>query len=263
MEEMKSKKSAWWSKIPERVWVLISLVVAIIFWLVVSRIWPTIFASPAKVLDAIIDKGFNSGILWEHILASLSRVLTGFGIAFVVSIPIAFLMAWYDPFRLVVEPWIQFIRNIPPLAYVFLIVAALGIGANAKITVIFIAAFLVMVVTIYQGVKGVDMTLIKAARVLGAKQSDIFFKITIPATTPFILVAARLGLSTSLTTLMASEIVGGDRGLGMMIQKASGYYQMDIVLTGIIILGIIGICFEKIVRFLERRFTGWQETIQQ
>lgn len=151
----------------------------------------------------------------------------------------------------------------PPLAYVFLIIAALGVGQVAKITVIFIAAFLVMVITIYQGVKGVDTTLIKAARVLGAKQTDIFFKITIPASTPFILVAARLGLSTSLTTLMASEIVGGDKGIGMMIQRASGYYQMDVVLMGIILLGIIGIIFEKIVKFLERRFTGWQETIQQ
>ena len=211
---------------------------------------------------AFIERA-QSGLLWEHVWASVSRVLTGFGIAFVVSIPVAFLMAWYDPFRHVVEPWIQFIRNIPPLAYVFLIIAALGIGQTSKITVIFIAAFLVMVITIYQGVKGVDVTLIKAARVLGATQKDIFFKVTIPASTPFILVAARLGLSTSLTTLMASEIVGGDKGIGMMIQQASGYYQMDVVLLGIIMLGIIGICFEKIVRFLERRFTGWQETIQQ
>ena len=130
-------------------------------------------------------------------------------------------MAWYDPFRHVVEPWIQFIRNIPPLAYVFLIIAALGVGQVSKVTVIFIAAFLVMVITIYQGVKGVDTTLIKAARVLGAKQKDIFFKITIPASTPFILVAARLGLSTSMTTLMASEIVGGDKGIGMMISTTS------------------------------------------
>ena len=170
-------------------------------------------------------------------------------------------MAWYEPFQKIVEPWIQFVRNIPPLAYVFLITAALGVGNMGKVTVIVIASFLVQVVTVYQGVKSVDVTLIKAARVLGARQSDIFFKVTIPAATPYILVAARLGLSTSLTTLMASEIVGGDRGLGM-IQKASGYYQMDIVLLGIIVLGVIGIAFEKIVRGLERRFTGWQETIQ-
>lgn len=83
-------------------------------------------------------------------------------------------MAWYDPFRHVVEPWIQFIRNIPPLAYVFLIIAALGVGQVSKVTVIFIAAFLVMVITIYQGVKGVDTTLIKAARVLGCQAEGYF-----------------------------------------------------------------------------------------
>ena len=231
---MRLKKSSFWSKIPNWVWVLISLAVAIAIWLFAAYTWPLVFATPKAVVDAFISKA-ASGVLWGHVWASLSRVLSGFAIAFVVSIPVAFLMAWYDPFRHVVEPWIQFIRNIPPLAYVFLIIAALGVGQVSKVTVIFIAAFLVMV----------------------------FFKITIPASTPFILVAARLGLSTSMTTLMASEIVGGDKGIGMMIQQANGYYQMDVMLMGIILLGIIGICFEKIVKFLERRFTGWQETIQQ
>ncbi|WP_085830942.1 ABC transporter permease [Collinsella vaginalis] len=251
-----------WSRVPSGVWVLISAACAIALWLAASAQLPAVFAPPQAVWEALISKA-ESGILLQHVWASLSRVLIGFGLAFVASIPVAFLMAWYDPFRHVVEPWIQFIRNIPPLAYVFLLIAWLGIGQQSKIAVIFIAAFLVMVVTIFQGVKGVDMTLIKAARVLGARQRDIFFKVTIPASTPFILVAARLGLSTSLTTLMASEIVGGDRGIGMMIQQASGYYEMDVVLLGIIMLGVIGICFEKIVRYLERRFTGWQETVQQ
>ncbi|WP_019133394.1 ABC transporter permease [Kallipyga massiliensis] len=258
---MKKSKSLW-SKVPNTVWVFGSIAVAIIIWLVASQKWPIVFASPEQVWAAFLDKGVHSGILWEHVWASLSRVLSGFFIAFVLAIPVAFCMAWYEPFQHIVEPWIQFIRNIPPLAYVFLITAALGIGNAGKITVIVIASFLVQVVTVYQGVRSVDVTLIKAARVLGAKQRDIFFKVTIPASTPYILVAARLGLSTSLTTLMASEIVGGDRGLGMMIQKASGYYQMDVVLLGIIILGIIGIAFEKIVKLLERRFTGWQETVQ-
>ena len=201
---MRLKKSSFWSKIPNWVWVLISLAVAIAIWLFAAYTWPLVFATPKAVVDAFISKA-ASGVLWGHVWASLSRVLSGFAIAFVVSIPVAFLMAWYDPFRHVVEPWIQFIRNIPPLAYVFLIIAALGVGQVSKVTVIFIAAFLVMVITIYQGVKGVDTTLIKAARVLGSKQKDIFFKITIPASTPFILVAARLGLSLIAAGHYATE----------------------------------------------------------
>ena len=108
-----------------------------------------------------------------------------------------------------------------------------------------------------------DTTLIKRPVYWAPSRRTFSSKLPIPASTPFILVAARLGLSTSMTTLMASEIVGGDKGIGMMIQQANGYYQMDVMLMGIILLGIIGICFEKIVKFLERRFTGWQETIQQ
>jgi NitT/TauT family transport system permease protein len=259
---MKRNRKSFWDRIPNWVWLLISVGVGFAVWLIAAKTWPITFATPAQVWKAFLEKA-GSGVLAGHVWASVSRVLAGFGIAFLVSIPVAFLMAWYDPFRHVVEPWIQFIRNIPPLAYVFLLVAFLGVGQASKITVIFIASFLVMVITIYQGVKGVDLTLIKAAWVLGATQKDVFFKVVVPASTPFILVAARLGLSTALTTLMASEIIGGDKGIGMMIQKASGYYQMDVVLLGIIILGIIGICFEKIVKFLERRFTGWQETIQR
>lgn len=257
-----TEKVKRWDRIPGGAWLFLSVAAAFALWLFAAHSWPIVFAGPGDVARAFAAKGLESGILWEHIAGSLSRVLTGFGIAFVLAIPTAFLMVWYEAFERIIEPWIQFVRNIPPLAYVFLITAALGVGNVGKVTVIVIASFLVQVVTVYQGVKGVDLTLIKAARVLGATQRDIFFKVTIPAATPYILVAARLGLSTSLTTLMASEIVGGDRGLGMMIQKASGYYQMDVVLLGIILLGLIGIAFEKIVKTLERRFTGWQETVQ-
>jgi len=135
------------------------------------------------------------------------------------------------------------------------------VGESAKIIVIFIASFLVMVITIYQGVRNVDPTLVKAARVLGSNQRSIFMKVVIPASTPFIFTAARLGLAASLTTLIAAELTGTSVGLGMMIQRASGYYDMATVLLGILIVGVIGIVLEKIVKLLERKLTGWQETI--
>lgn len=169
-------------------------------------------------------------------------------------------MGWYGPVRNLFAPWVQFIRNIPPLAYIPLVILGAGVGEKAKIIVIVIASFLVSVVTIYQGVCNVDVTLIKAARVLGASSKDIFLTVVIPASTPFILVAARLGLSSSLTTLIAAELTGASRGLGMMIQKAQSYYDRETMLLGILIIGVIGIIFERIVYFLERRLTGWQET---
>lgn len=258
------KKKGLLSKIPNTVWMLISIIAAFILWTIIAstEAGSVVFAPPWEVGQKFV-KALSDGSLWQHTSISLFRVLVGFGIGFVVSIPIAFLMGWYTPFRNLVSPWIQFVRNIPPLAYIPLIIVGAGVGEQAKIIVIFIASFLVLVVTIYQGVLNVDVTLIKAARVLGATDRDLFFKVIIPASTPYILTGARLGLSASLTTLVAAELTGASRGLGMMIQKASGWYDMATVLMGILVIGVIGILFEKIVRLLERRLTGWQETISQ
>lgn len=265
---MKSiKKKTGFSKfiasIPGWVWLLISILAALLLWVAVASTsaGSVVFAKPWEVFLKLIAK-LQDGSLWPHISISLFRVIGGFSLGFIVSIPVAFLMGWYAPFRNLISPWIQFVRNIPPLAYIPLIIVGAGVSEKAKIIVIFIASFLVLVVTIYQGVCNVDATLIKAARVLGANDADIFFKVVIPASTPFILVGARLGLSASLTTLVAAELTGASKGLGMMIQKAAGYYDMATVLLGIIVIGIIGIAMEKLVRFLERRLTGWQETVQ-
>lgn len=257
-----SKKKGAPARIPGRVWMVISVIAALTLWIVIASTpaGGVIFAEPWEVFAKLAVK-VKDGTLWPHIGISLFRVIAGFLLGFTASIPVAFLMGWYEPFRNLVSPWIQFVRNIPPLAYIPLIITGAGVGEKAKIIVIFIASFLVLVVTIYQGVCNVDATLIKAARVLGASDRDIFFKVVIPASTPFILVGARLGLSASLTTLIAAELTGASKGLGVMIQKAQGYYDMATVLMGILIIGVIGIGMEQLVRFLERRLTGWQETV--
>lgn len=258
-----NKKKKTSITLPHYMWLSLSMVLAFILWFVISSSegGSVMFAKPWEVLQALIKKGGN-GTLWTHISMTLFRVISGFSIAFVVSIPVAFLMAWYKPFRYLVEPWIQFIRNIPPLAYIPLVVLGAGVDERSKIIVIFIAAFLTLVVTIYQGVLNVDQTLIKAAKVLGANDRDIFFKIIIPASTPYILIGTRLGLSASLTTLIAAELTGASKGLGMMTQQASATFELDVLLLGIILIGVLGITFEKIVKTLERKLTGWQEKIQ-
>lgn len=260
---MKKNKQSTLAKVPHGFWVLISFVVGVLIWTLISisEAGGTIFATPVQVLEALYERVSN-GTIFPHLGYTLYRVLAGFGLAFLVSIPVAFLMAWYPVFRNLVEPWIQFIRNIPPLAYIPLVILGAGVGEKSKIIVIFIAAFLTLVVTIYQGVKNVNQTLVNAARVLGAKESTIFFKIIVPASTPFILVGARLGLSASLTTLIAAELTGASRGLGLMTRQAASTFVLNDMLLGIILIGILGLTFEKIVRFLEKRLTGWQETIQ-
>jgi NitT/TauT family transport system permease protein len=259
------KKQSAYSRIigsvPGKVWVLISLLLALCVLQLLSVLPSTaiVFSSPLKIVESFVGKA-KDGTIWLNIGMSLFRVLCGFLLGFVIAIPVAFLMSWYKIFRSLVEPWIQFIRNIPPLAYIPLVIAGVGVGESAKIVVIFIATFLVNVITIYQGVRDVDVTLIKAARVLGANDRDIFIKVIIPASIPFLLVGMRLGLSTALTTLIAAEMTGASSGLGMMITSAGEYYDMSTVLMGIIVIGIIGLSFEQLVKLLERKVTSWQET---
>ena len=247
-------------QIPNWGWLLISFLVAMALWFFLSvnpktaRSFPFLPAI-LQALATVIERG----ILATALLSSMLSVVAGFALGFVTAVPIAFLMAWYLPVRNILEPWIQFIRNIPPLAYVPLVVIAVGVGRKPQIIVIWLATFLIMTVTIYQGVRNVDETLLKAARVLGAKDKDLFIKVVFPATTPFILTAVRLGVSVALTTLIAAESTGASAGMGMRIRSFSNSFEVAPMLLYIILLGIIGITSEKIIKTLERKLTGWQE----
>lgn len=239
---------------------MISAAAAIIVWCMVSSIpdISSVIVSPVKVGRAFISN-LASGYLGIQIRDSLVRVVGGFVLGFFLSIPVAFLLGWYEKFRVIVEPWIQFLRTIPPIALIPIVIATFGIGTTAKVVIIFFSVFLTMVVTIYQGVKNVDATLIKAARVFDAGDLQIFLFVIVPAAIPYILTGVRLGLASALTTLVAAELTGAATGLGMMIQQAGMYFKMDVVLLGIIVIGIIGFIFDKVVLLLEKKLTSWQE----
>lgn len=247
-------------KTQSRLWLLLSVAVAIGFWTLLSvipktaRCFPNIIVTMKQIPVMIMR-----GVLWKDISSSLISVGAGYLLGFVIALPVAILMAWYKPVRNIVEPWIQFIRNIPPLAYVPLIVIAAGVGRKPQIIVITIATFLIMCVTIYQGIINIDETLLKAARVLGAKDRDIFVRVLAPASLPFILTAVRLGASVALTTLIAAESTGAFAGLGMRIRSLNNNFETEPMLLYIIIIGIIGITVEKLIKILERKLTGWQE----
>lgn len=258
---IKEKKEPFWSKIDNRVMVTISLLFGVLLWYLLSKI-PSIgviLVGPDKVFSAGIVE-IRSGRLLNNIGISLFRVMSGYILAFIVAVPVAFLMGWYSLIKSLIEPWIQFFRTIPPIALIPLVIVAMGIGEGAKTAIIFLCSFLVMVISIYQGVCNVDTTLIKAARVLGAKERNIFFDIVVPASFPYILVALRLGISTAMTTLVAAELTGASSGLGNMIQEAALYFQMDVILLGIFTIGILGFAFDKIILFAERKLTAWQDT---
>ena len=248
--------------ISDKVWLLISLITALALWYVLSigektgRSFPFI----QKVVAAV-GTMIKRGAFWKDIKSSLTCVFSGFGLGFATALPIAFLMAWYTPVQKIIEPWINFIRNIPALGYAPLIVIIFGVGQKPAIILIWICTFMTMSITIYQGIKNIDVTLIKAARVLGANDFDIFLKVICPATVPFIITAVRLGLSAALTTLLAAESTGAQAGIGMRIRSLANSFDSPPMLMYIIMLGIIGLILVKIVDIIERKLTAWQEKI--
>lgn len=247
-------------RIPKWAWLLISLLAALLLWtlLSINPVTARSFPNAIKTFSSVATM-INRGVFWQDIGSSLISTAAGFAFGFVLGVPIAFLMAWYRPVRYILEPWIQFVRNIPPLAYVPLVVIAAGIGRRPQIIVICLATFLTVCVTVFQGVINVDETLIKAARVLGANDSVLFVRVIFPATTPFIITALRLGISVALTTLIAAESTGAMAGLGMRIRSLSGNFETAPMLLYIIIIGVIGMLAEKILKYFERRLTSWQE----
>ena len=253
-----------------RLWLLLSLVVALVVLFLLSigkktgRSFPfLIVVDPSIHKYGSVVGGLQTMIkrdaLWSDLASSMICVACGFGLGFVTALPMAFLMAWYTPVRKIIEPWINFIRNIPALAYSPLIVILLGVGRKPAIVLIWICTFMTMCITIFHGIRNIDNTLVKAARVLGANDVDIFFRITLPATVPFILTAVRLGLCAGLTTLLAAESTGAQAGLGMRIMTLKGSFETDAMLGYIIIIGIIGTLLNLLVDIIEGRLTSWQE----
>ena len=254
------------NKTINRLWLLLSLTVALVVLYLLSigektaRSFPFLISIQGR--DSVLQ-GLKTMIerdaLWSDFASSMISVAMGFGLGFVTSLPMAFLMAWYTPVRKIIEPWINFIRNIPALAYAPLIVIMLGVGRAPSVVLIWICTFMTMCITIFHGIRNIDSTLVKAAKVLGANDVDIFFRITLPATVPFILTAVRLGLSAGLTTLLAAESTGARAGLGMRIRTLQGTFETNAMLGYIIIIGIIGTLLNIFVDFIERRLTSWQE----
>jgi NitT/TauT family transport system permease protein len=235
----------------------VSILVGIGLWWALATMGLKLPTPPEVVSQAATLIG--NGTLGKDVVASLTRVLAGFGLGTAVAVPIGFLMGWYGTVRGLLEPWIQFFRTIPPLAIIPLAIVLMGIGETPKIFVIFLAAFLACVISTFQGVVNVDRTLINAARVLGANDLTIFLRVVVPASTPFILVGMRVGLGSAWATLVAAELIAAQQGLGYRMQNAQLYYDLPTIFVGLISIGILGLVMDRLLLLTERKLTGWQE----
>lgn len=244
---------------------LLSICTVFGIWFIIGEfklVSPYFVPSIQSVLGAAITS-WNMGVLQRHITASLFRVLVGFSVGASLAIGVGLLMGWYRKIEAMIDPIYQFVRAIPPLAYVPLAIVWLGIGEEFKIFVIGFAAFCITLISVISGVKHTPEIYINAAKTLGAHNKAIFFKVVIPSATPYILSGIRIALAVSWGVMVAAEFVAATTGIGFMIIMSKNLLRTDLVILGIIIIGLLVLIMDRIIKMVETHATAWMESVKE
>ena len=198
------------------------------------------------------------GTLQWDVLSSLTRVVQGFVIAAVLGIVAGTLVARVTVIENLVEPVLDVLRPIPPLAFLPLLVLYLGIGEASKIGFIAYSAFFPVFTTTREGIKYVDPLLVRAAESLGASERDILRYVIIPAAMPSIMTGLRLSFALSFFVIVAAEFIAAERGLGFLINDAREFFRVDRMLLGAAAIGLLGYVFNQLFGRLERALVPWK-----
>jgi taurine transport system permease protein len=206
----------------------------------------------------IMSEGFRNFTLWEHLGYSLFRVVVGFLLGAAVGIPLGYAMGLSDWFRGWFDPIVEFMRPVPPLALIPLVIIWAGIGEAGKIILLFLAALWIMAIAARSGVSGVKISKVHAAYSLGASKWQIMRYVIIPNSLPEIFTGARVAMGVCWGTVVAAELVAAEQGAGMMIMTASKFQNTDIVIMGIMLIGVIGFGIDMLMRAAERFLVPWK-----
>ena len=240
---------------------ILSFVVIIALWTLASvtgAVDEIFLPNPAKVIQYYIS-AIQDGSLWENTRISLYRILLGFVIAVVLGIPVGILMGTFQKAEAVIRPLCEFIRYMPVPAFVPLIMVWVGIGENAKITVIFIGTFFQLVLMVADDALSVPDDLINAGYTLGTTTPMTIFKIIIPAMLPRLMETLRMMIGWAWTYLVSAELVVANSGLGYTILKSQRFLATDAIFGGIILIGILGLITDRIFAFLNKKLFPWAE----
>jgi NitT/TauT family transport system permease protein len=239
-------------------------------WILVVLLWwgiavsglinPSLVPTPPMVAKRFWQL-LTDGKLPIDILMSTQRVFFGVTLGIIVAVPVGFVLGWYRNVRMFIDPLLNFFRALPPIALIPLVIVYFGIGEPAKIIILFYASFFAGVIVMYEGIAQISPLYVRVSRTLGATDSEIFRKVIVPLTIPHMLTATRVALGVAWATLVASELIAAQQGLGALIQNASSFFQLDIIYVGIICIGLIALCMDLALRAISRRLVAWQERI--
>jgi sulfonate transport system permease protein len=195
------------------------------------------------------------------IWVSTRRVFLGVAFGILLAVPVGFVLGWYRETRRFIDPLLNFFRALPPIALIPLVIVYFGIGELAKVVILFYASFFAGVIVMYEGIAQISPIYVRVARTLGARDDEIFLKVIVPLAVPHMLTALRVALGVAWATLVASELIAAQTGLGSLIQNAAAFFQLDTIYVGIICIGFIALIMDLVLRAVARRLVAWQERI--
>lgn len=225
-------------------------------WIVGLLIWqgaasvsnPDFLPGPYRTLLGAVELS-KDGSLFKYIGISFLRVITGWALGSAVAIPLGIVMGRFKSVRVLTEPFLNFIRFIPPLAFITLFMLWFGIGEKSKIALILYSTLFIVLLNTMSGAQAVEEDKVRSARSMGASEWQILLHVIIPATVPFMFTGIRLAMGTSFMAIIGAEMVAANSGVGFMIWNSRLYFKTDWIFVGLLSLGIMG--------FVADRALGW------
>ena len=222
-----------------------------VWWLVVFVTQSAIFPTPWQVVMGTVELA-RDGTLWTDIGASLMRVAIGFSLAVVIAVPLGLWMGWVAGAFTTLNPLFQILRPISPIAWIPIAILWFGVGNESPIFLIFMSSVFPMVVQTTAGVHSIERRYLRAAQNFGVSRYTLFRQVIIPATLPQIIVGMRIGLGVAWLVVVAAEMIALRSGLGyLIIDSRNAGNRYDLVIGGMIVIGLIGLSLDGLMRLLE------------
>ncbi|MDX6741069.1 ABC transporter permease [Actinocorallia sp. A-T 12471] len=232
---------------------LVSVALGLGVWqLVAATSGPDMVSSPKTTFDAAVEL-ISDGTLGTSVWASLKRIAIGWALGVVVGAPLGILMGRFGLVRRILDPYVEFFRFIPPVAFVTLAIVWFGIGETSKIVLIFYTSVFLVTINTIAGVMAINDAKLRAAASLGANRWQVLYSVVMPASVPHVVTGARLAMGNSFLTIVSAEMVAADEGLGALIWQSRNYARIDWIFVGIITLGLLGFLCDRLVRLATGR----------